>query len=47
MFAQRRRRLERGDGVKKAVGRETVEEVQRGVDGRQEPVGVFKTSTRM
>ncbi len=38
----RRRRLDRDDAVKKAFGRETVEEVQRGVDGRQETVGSFK-----
>ncbi len=38
----RRRRLDRGDAVKKTFGRETVEEVQRGVDNRQETVGVLK-----
>jgi hypothetical protein len=41
MFAQRRRRLERGDDVKKAVGRETVEVMQRGVDGLDESLLVF------
>jgi hypothetical protein len=43
----RRRRLDRGDAVKKAFGRETVEEAQRGVDCRQETCWSFKTSTRI
>jgi hypothetical protein len=43
----RRRRLDRGDAVKEAFGRETVEEVQGAWTVDKRLLEVLKTSTRI